>query len=62
MAEYGHHHWQDMYGTNPNEDKKSSSGSAKSANTNTAQSVNEEDLNKAYNAEVKDRQTNTFKN
>mgnify|MGYP000975587847 CR=1 FL=1 len=61
MAEYGHYHWQDTYGTNPNDDKKGSSGSAKTTNTNTAQSVNEEELNKAFNTEVKDRQTSTFK-
>lgn len=61
MAEYGHYHWQDTYGTNSNDDKKGSSGSAKTTNTNTAQSVNEEELNKTFNTEVKDRQTNTFK-
>ncbi len=64
MAEnkQGGYWWADTYGNGQEPTKGSASGSNKGANTNTAQSVNEEEINKAYNADVKNRQTDTFKN
>ena len=64
MANYGHY-WstQDTYGSTSSEKEvgATNSGSKKSANTNTAQNVNESDINQTYNTEVKGRQTDTFK-